>query len=81
MIEIISKSGDKFSFDPETELIHKNGVIMPYSEYQPAYVRNGIAEDNNVPTFAGVIDVAKNVITTLNGFTHKLIHDDNEIKI
>lgn len=81
MIEIKSNSGDYFVFDPDTELISKNGVIVPYSEYQPAYVRNGVDENDNLPTFAGVMDVSNNTIITLNGFTHKLINNDNEITL
>lgn len=81
MINIISRKGDKFVFDEDTELISMNGVIVPYSDYQPVYVRNEIREGNIPPSFIGILNVGANEIITLNGNINKLINDESEIDI
>lgn len=78
MIEIYSKlNKDFYVFDQETELISMNGVIVPYSEYQPVYVRNGIEEGSIPPTFIGILDVKDNSIITLSGKVNKLSNDED----
>lgn len=69
-----------FQFDPDTELISKNGEIVPYSDYQPVYVRNGVEEGDNLPTFVGVLDKGSNSIVTLKGNINKLVDNDNDIR-
>ena len=81
MIDIISRRGDRFVFDEDTELISMNGVIVPYSKYQPVYVRNEIKDGSVPPSFIGILNVSNNEIITLNGNVSKLISDDNEIDI
>ena len=81
MVEIRSDLGDFFVFDPETELISKNGVIVPYSEYQPVFVRNSINNDSILPTFVGILNKSNNTIISSNGNVNKLIDSDNEIDI
>lgn len=78
MIEIYSKlNKDFYVFDQETELISMNGVIVPYSEYQPVYVRNGIEEGSTPPTFIGILDVKNNSIITLSGKVNNLSNDED----
>lgn len=81
MIEISSTKGDYFVFDPDTELISMNGVIVPFNEYQPVYTRNGVTEGDIPPSFIGIWDLAGNSIITISGKIHKLISSDNEIDI
>lgn len=81
MIEIYSKKGDFFVFDPETELISKNGTIVPYSEYQPVYVRNQVEDGEVPPTFIGILDKSNNSIITTTGNVNRLINSDNEVDI
>lgn len=81
MIEILSEKGDFFTFDPETELISMNGVIVPYTEYQPVYVRQTIVDGSVPPMFIGVLNKTNNTVINVNGTINKLISDDSEIII
>lgn len=80
MIEIYSKKGDFFVFDPETELISVNGTIVPYSEYQPVYVRSEAIDGNIPPVFVGILDKTNNSIITTTGNVNKLTNE-NDINI
>lgn len=80
MIEIRSQKGDFIVYDQDTEFISINGLIVPYSEYQPVYVRNGEDKDNP-PSFVGVLDKRSNSIITTTGRINKLISNDNEVTI
>lgn len=80
MIEINSTSGF-FVFDPETELISKNGMIVPYSEYQPVYIRSSIVDGDSLPIFSGILDKKSNSIITTTGIVNKLINNENDITL
>lgn len=80
MVEIYNKiNKDFYVFDPDTELISVNGVIVPYNEYQPVYSRNGIEDGSIPPTFIGILDKKSNSIITLSGKVNKL-SDDEDIR-
>lgn len=79
MIEINNSNGEFFVFDPDTELISRNGVIVPFSEYQPVYTRNGVVDGDIPPSFIGIWDLAKNTITTISGKIHKLSNEADVI--
>lgn len=78
---INSIDGHSYTFDSDTELISRDGVIMPYSEYQPVYIMAGSKEDNIPPIFSGILSKLENVIITPTGRINKIIKDTNEIRI
>ena len=76
---INSIDGHSYTFDSDTELISKDGVIVPYSEYQPVYVM--IDNDEVPPIFSGILSKLDSVIITPTGRINKIINSTNEIKI
>lgn len=76
---INSIDGHSYTFDSDTELISKDGVIVPYSEYQPVYVM--IDNDEVPPIFSGILSKLESVIITPTGRINKIINSTNEIKI
>lgn len=76
---INSIDGHSYTFDSDTELISKDGVIVPYSEYQPVYVM--IDNDEVPPIFSGILSKLESVIITPTGRVNKIINSTNEIKI
>ena len=76
---INSIDGHSYTFDSDTELISKDGVIVPYSEYQPVYVM--IDNDEEPPIFSGILSKLESVIITPTGRINKIINSTNEIKI
>ena len=76
---INSIDGHSYTFDSDTELISKDGVIVPYSEYQPVYIMTG--NDEVPPIFSGILSKLDSVIITPTGRINKIINSTNEIKI
>lgn len=76
MIDIVTKKGEKYSFDPKTERLFKDGVLIPKATIEPVYCGNG---KDSEPVFAGLFVKASNSIITKTG-NKKPIVDINSIK-
>jgi len=64
MIDIITiAKGERYSFDPETQRIFKDGVLLPSTEVEPIY--SSVGEDD--PKFSGILLKATGSILTLSG--------------
>lgn len=81
IITINTIDGHSFTFDDSTELISRDGVIVPYSDYQPVYIKAGKKEELIPPIFSGILSKKENLIITPTGKINKVIKDTNEIKI
>lgn len=77
MIEIHTKGGEDYRFDPSTERLFKGELFIPRSEIEPLYSGNG--RENSAPTFSGLWVKNKNQIITLTGNV-KPLTDLNLIK-
>lgn len=51
MTDIYTIKGDKYSFDPDTERIFKNGILLTTIQAEPVYAR---ATKSEIPRFAGI---------------------------
>lgn len=66
MIDIITIKGEKYSFDPETERIYKDGYLLPISEVEPVY-SNVPNKKDEAPRFSGLYFKNSNSILSLSG--------------
>ena len=62
MIEILTKDGEIYKFDPETERIYKDGFLLPSTSVEPVY-----SDVNGETKFSGIYLKATNQIVTLSG--------------
>lgn len=76
MIDIVTKKGESYSFDPSNHRLFKNGAVVLTNEVEPIYTGNG---DNSEPIFSGLYVKSTNSIITLNGNIKKVV-DINQIK-
>ena len=49
MIEILTKDGEIYKFDPETERIYKDGFLLPSTSVEPVY-----SDVNGETKFSGI---------------------------
>lgn len=63
--EIITGSGDRYTFDPDTETIAKNGTVIGKTEAEPVYGSNG--RTDGAPEFSGIYLKGKGQIITRSG--------------
>ena len=66
MIDIVTIKGEKYSFDPETERVYKNGFLLPTSEVEPVY-SNVPNKTEEAPRFSGLFFKNSNSILSLSG--------------
>jgi hypothetical protein len=74
MIDIITGKGEKYSFDPETQRLFKDGVFIPKTQVEPVYSGN---DKNNAPIFAGLYFRDKNKILTISGKYKNIVDIDS----
>lgn len=77
-IDIISFKGERYTFDPDTGRIFKDGKVIVSDLVEPVYSYMG--NPNNPPKFSGIYFREKNQILTLSGKVNPVVKDDNEIK-
>lgn len=63
--EIISATGDHYTFDPDTESIARNGVFLGKSEAEPVYGGNN--REDGAPEFSGIYLKNKGQIVSRSG--------------
>ena len=64
MIDIFTISGDRYSYDEETERVFKDGKLLPSTIAEPLY--QGFNEDKT-PKFSGIFLKLENKILSLFG--------------
>ena len=74
---IISFKGERYSFNPDTERIFKDGKVLLSSQASPVYSHLG--RKDNPPKFSGIWLKEINSILTLNGKINPIV-DINTIK-
>ena len=50
MIDIATLTGERYSFDPDTQRIFKNDILVPTSEAEPVFSEMGEGQ----PEFSGI---------------------------
>lgn len=78
LIDIVSFKGERYSFDPDTGRIFKNGKVLVSEFVEPVYSYMG--NPGNPPTFSGIYFKDKNQILSLSGKLNPVVKDDNEVK-
>lgn len=76
MIEIITPKGERYSFDPSTERIFRDGYLIPSTEVEPIYSNS--PNPNTPPIFSGILFVGEGRILSLSGKISQ-ISDPNSI--
>jgi hypothetical protein len=79
MINIVAEDNNFYSYDEETEYIVKNGTIVPSSDFEPIFTRDGKDEHGLPPVFIGILDKKGNKIISVNGKINKLTDNLNSI--
>lgn len=65
MIDIFSSRGELYRFDESSQIIYKDGFVVPKSEAEPVFGGNGF--EDTVPEFSGIWIKATNSILTRSG--------------
>ena len=66
MIDIITITGERYSFDPETERVFKDGKLIPSTEAEPVY--SNVPNDKDAPPrFSGLYFKSSDSILSLSG--------------
>jgi len=78
MINILTEKGENFSFDPSTERIFKDGMLMSSVNVEPIY--SNANDKESTPKFAGILLKDVNSIVSLSGKINK-VTDINSITI
>lgn len=78
LIEIVSFKGERYSFDPDTGRIFKDGKVIVSDLVEPVYSYMGNPQDS--PKFSGIYFREKNQVLTLSGKVNPVVKDDNEVR-
>ena len=76
MIDIVTLKGEKYSFDPETERIFKDNMLLSSTLVEPVY--SDFNEDSP-PMFSGILLKNINSILSLSGKINPVITDINSV--
>lgn len=77
-IDIQTVKGDLFQFDTDTELIYRNGSVVPRTDYEPVFLNH--INPNVPPTLSGILIVKENKVISKSGRINQLV-DINLITI
>lgn len=64
MIEILTQKGEKYSYDPSTDRIFKDGYLIPSSIAEPIFSNTG---NDLAPKFSGIYLKDVGMILSLSG--------------
>lgn len=78
IIDIVSFKGERYSFDPDTGRIFKDGKVITSEFVEPVYSYMGNTQEP--PKFSGIYFKDKNQILTLSGKVNPVVKDDNEVR-
>ena len=73
MIDIISKKGEVYSYDPNTGRVFKDQMFIPRTEIEPVFSGSS---DDDIPEFAGLYLKNRGAVLTKNGVEKKLTQID-----
>lgn len=76
MIDIVTLKGEKYSFDPDTERIFKDNMLLSSTLVEPVY--SDFNEDAP-PMFSGILLKNINSILSLSGKINPVITDINSV--
>lgn len=76
MIDIFSEKGEKYTYDPETGRIFRDGFVVSSVEAEPMFSNS--PSPNTPPRFSGIYFKGRNEILTLSGKYSK-VSDPNSI--
>lgn len=76
MIEIISEKGERYSYDPATNRIFRDGYLLSSTEAEPMYSNSPYPD--TPPNFSGVYFRGRNEILSLSGRYNPIV-DTNTI--
>jgi hypothetical protein len=77
MIDIITLKGEKYSFDPDTERVFKDGKLIGSNLVEPVY---SDFNEFTPPTFSGLWLKSINSILSLSGKINPVITDINSVQ-
>ena len=73
MIEIVTLKGERYSFDPDTQRIFKDGILIPDSEAEPVFSELESGE----PEFSGIYLKKTNQIVSRSGKVNTIVDPNN----
>lgn len=73
MIEIITEKGNRFTFDPDTQRLFRDGTFIPKTEVEPVYS----GDNGGIPELAGLLVKGSGTLITRNGLEKKLTPIDS----
>lgn len=76
MIEIISSKGEKYSYDPTTNRVFRDGFLVSSTEAEPMFSNSPYPD--TPPIFSGIYFRGRNEILSLSG-KYNQITDPNTI--
>ena len=76
MIEIITLKGEKYSFDPDTERVFKDGKLLGSNLVEPVY---SDFNESTPPIFSGLWLKGINSVLSLSGKINPVIDDINSV--
>ena len=74
IISITDKEGNRFDYDPQTESISLNDVIMSSLDYEPVFI-NSTTDDETPPIFSGIFMKKLGKILGLNGKVNRVVRN------
>ena len=69
MIDIVTKRGDNWRFDPDTKRLFLNGAVVPDTMAVPIYVN---VDKTVPPEFSGIYHKPTNTIISISGNINKI---------
>lgn len=73
MIDIVTLTGEKYSFDPETQRIFKAGILVPSIDAEPVFSEMESGE----PEFSGIYLRKTNQVLSRSGKLNTLTDSNN----
>jgi len=73
MIEIATLKGERYSFDPDTQRIFKDGILIPDSEAEPVFSELESGE----PEFSGIYLKRTNQVVSRSGKINTIVDPNN----
>lgn len=75
MIDIITKKGEKWSFDEDTKRLYKDGVLIPEGVATPVYVN---LDESVPPEFSGIYVKAIKSIISIAGNINRITNMEDD---
>lgn len=73
-VTIVDNEGNRYVYDPKTEAVSLNDVIMSTSDYEPVFI-NSTTSDDTPPIFSGVFLKKLGKILGLNGKINRVVRN------